>query len=276
MTNGELLTKSIAEKAIAENGLDTLGRFTQIDNGAAMLLSQSPDWLHLEGLRSLSVEAAASLSHHAYVLDLSGLHTLSRDVAAELARYKGNLLCLRGLSSLSDESASELSKYSGDVMLEKLLVLGDSEGHVRLAQKLSQYPSTLCLDDLQELSVRAASKLSQHYGDDGLHLDGLRNLSSQLAAELAQYQGLDLSLCGVKELSVDAARCLSRYDGALWLDGVAHLSNEAAEALAAHEKFLSLEGLKNVSDGVAAALAKHEGELGLSGPVAAVVGKFRR
>ena len=63
--------------------------------------------LHLDGLTTLSDEAAEALAQHKGHLYLDGLTTLSDEAAKALAQYEG-WLHLDGLRKLSDEAAVAL------------------------------------------------------------------------------------------------------------------------------------------------------------------------
>ena len=58
---------------------------------AESLSKHKPNYLHLEGLTSLSDAAAGSLSKHKAYLDLSGLTSLSDAAAQSLSKHKGDL-----------------------------------------------------------------------------------------------------------------------------------------------------------------------------------------
>jgi hypothetical protein len=58
-------------------GLVTLGRFTVIDDAAAVILAQSEGPLRLGGLTALSDAAATALCKHEGEVDLEGLTALS-------------------------------------------------------------------------------------------------------------------------------------------------------------------------------------------------------
>jgi hypothetical protein len=63
--------------------------------------------LYLDGLNTLSDEAAKALAQHNGDLWLYGLTTLSDEAAKVLAQHKGGLW-LKGLTALSDEAAKAL------------------------------------------------------------------------------------------------------------------------------------------------------------------------
>ena len=74
----------------------------------AKALAQRKDtWLSLDGLTTLSDEAAKALAEFKGPLHLGGLTTLSDEAAKALAQHKGGLV-LDGLTTLSDEAVAAL------------------------------------------------------------------------------------------------------------------------------------------------------------------------
>ena len=286
-----------------------------VSREAAQFLARHSGNLRLDSLTKLSDEAAAALAKHdgdislkslisfgdysghialaqklaatKDALTLNKLESLSNGAAAALARHKGELSL--GVRSLSDEAAEALAKHSGELSLNSLTSLGDSLGHIALAQKLAQKKGNLSLNGLKSISVEAAAVLAEHSGD--LLLNWFNSLSKSVAIAFAKHKG-NLYLKGVAQLSVEAATALAQHKGNLSL-GVQSLSDEAAAALANHDGELSLDclisfndspghialaqklaqkkgnlslnGLKSISDAAVVALAEHTGYLSLNG-----------
>jgi hypothetical protein len=91
--------------------------------------------------------------------------------------------------------------------------------------------------------------------DRSLWLDGLTSLSSQTARALAR--GKYLSLNGLSELSLDAARELAASEKTLSLNGLSELPADVAGALAEMRGAkLLLDGVKKFSPEVAELLVK--------------------
>jgi len=76
-----------------------------VDLAAAL---RNSDHLHLNGVATLSAEAATELSQHAGELHLNGLQTLSADVADALVQHKAAIY-LDGITTLSYDSAIALA-----------------------------------------------------------------------------------------------------------------------------------------------------------------------
>lgn len=93
-----------------------------IDDEAAEILSCSEEWLHLDGLTSLSDAAAAALARHQGLLSLHGLTSLSDTTAAALARHQGEALCLSSRTTMSGTAHATLDRFT-NVVWDTLLGL---------------------------------------------------------------------------------------------------------------------------------------------------------
>ena len=69
--------------------------------------------------------------------------------------------------------------------------------------------------------------LSEYCGR--LALNGLSSLTPTNAAELAAHRGKSLSLGGIRQLSLETAQELARYEGNLYLEGLTELNGELAQ-----------------------------------------------
>lgn len=218
-----------AASGLAEHkgGVLSLDGLTSLSDLAAASFSKHKGGLSLSGLTSLSDSAVASLSKHKEGLDLSGLTSLSDAAAASLSKHKGEL-DLSGLTSLSDAAAASLSKHKGGLDLSGLTILTPTA-----AKSLGDLKDPLALNGLSEVT-----------GDIARHLSRLR--SSQWPSGLA--------LCGITDLSDDAAEALQQLSCALCLDGVVALSDYSAACLGNYAKnkdgepWLLLNGLTTISD----------------------------
>jgi hypothetical protein len=236
---------------INEKNLELLGQL------ASRLPKLRAASISLEGIHSISWEAAQFLARGKGDLRLHGLTNLSNRAARALAKHEG---CLSlGVRSLSDEAAAALADHKGDLFLECLISLSDSPGHIALAQKLAQDRESLSLSALKSIGDAAARALAKNHGN--LYLDALEGLSDEAAEALAEHKGV-LSLGGIESLSDKAAKALGQHHGYLDLGCLESLSDEAVGALAQHKGDLSL-GMQILSDEAAAALAEHKGELSL-------------
>lgn len=196
--------------------------------------------LFLDGLTTLSANAARVLATHKGDLSLNGLATLSPEVARALARHRTVLwedrencetalsewrpkgdLSLNGLKTICDSVAHALAEHEGDLFLDGLTVLTEGAAHA-----LSRHGSRLSLNGLTTVSPEVAAALAQHKGD--LILDGLAMLSPDVASAFARHQG-DLYLDGVLRLPDESAKELVQCDRrhCLFLRSLATVSNEA-------------------------------------------------
>jgi hypothetical protein len=177
------LTLEIVQKLLHDVAINT-NEFDAIDDPAAEALAKRGGYnLSLNGLTSLSAEAAQALAKDKGELSLNGLTSLSAEAAQALAKHEGGL-SLNGLTSLSAEAAQALAKHN-------------------------EY---LFLDGLTSLSAEAAQALAKHEGWL-LSLDGLTSLSAEAAQALAEHKG-GLSLNGLTSLSAEAAQVLAKHDAA--------------------------------------------------------------
>jgi beta-lactamase regulating signal transducer with metallopeptidase domain len=236
-----------------------LNGLTTLSDEAATALAQHKGHLFLDGLTTLSAEAATALAQNEANLSLDGLTTLSTEAAKALAQHKGSYLSLNSLTTLSAEAAQALAQHKGDLSLNGLTTLS-----AEAAKALAQHKGDLSLNGLTTLSAEAATALTQH--KCALFLNGLTTLSAEAATALAQHEGRKLALDGLTTLSAEAAKALAQHKGnRLDLNGLTTLSDEAAKALAQYKRELSLDGLTTLSDEAAKALAQHKGALFLNG-----------
>ena len=237
-----------------------LNGLTTLSDEAATALAQHKGHLFLDGLTTLSAEAATALAQNEANLSLDGLTTLSTEAAKALAQHQGDWLSLDGLTTLSTEAAKALAQHKGSYLSLNSLTTLSAEA----AQALAQHKGDLSLNGLTTLSAEAAKALAQHKGD--LSLNGLTTLSAEAATALSQHK-CALFLNGLTTLSAEAATALAQHEGRkLALDGLTTLSAEAAKALAQHKgNRLDLNGLTTLSDEAAKALAQYKRELTLDG-----------
>jgi hypothetical protein len=215
-------------------------------------------WLYLNGLTTLSADAAKALAQHKGGLSLNGLTTLSDEAATALAQHKGDL-SLTGLTTLDADAAKALAQYKGWLFLNGLNTL-DAEA----ATALAQHKGELHLNGLTTLDAEAATALTQHKGTLSLCKWGSlvrTNLTPDSALAFAELLGGDLSAVTALDSpdSVAIAKALAQYKGWLFL-GLTTLDAEAATALAQHKGRLSLDGLTTLSDEAAKAIAGFEGD----------------
>ncbi|QDU19758.1 DUF1588 domain-containing protein [Urbifossiella limnaea] len=287
-----------AAAALAEmHGHNWDGRLpamTTVPDDVARALAKRQGGLSLEGLTSLSEEAAKALQgrlagnlprltsltvesakaiagpvpgqfHRTLVLD--GLTALPDDIALAIGGKdsRGNLH-LNGLTTLTPVAAKAVCQREGDLYLDGLTTIPDDTLKAITEHTSPGYARPVVfLRGLTTLSGDGAAVLAAWPKWSG-ELPALTALSGTTAAALASSRKWDGKLPAVKALSADAARALARRRGDLSLDGLADVSDEAAVALAEHHGgTLSLNGLKTLSDTAAAALGRHDGRLSLAG-----------
>ncbi|MFM2197548.1 MAG: hypothetical protein RLZZ505_980 [Verrucomicrobiota bacterium] len=130
-----------------------------------------------------------------------------------------------------------------DVATAKHFIENDKEVSLRCAVSID--------DDAAEI-------VSKYHGP--LELDSLASISKEVAKSLGSYKGLYyIGLNGLKTISPQVAKELSRSSGSLYLNGIKELSPTAAYHLAKHKSSLYLYGLTKISHKVAICLAKHQG-----------------
>lgn len=183
------LTPALAE-VFAKLYSPKLDGIKTISPEAAAALAKNQQWLSLDGLTELTPQVAAELAKHVGSgMSLNGLTTLSPDTAKELAKYKGPRLLLRGLRSLSTESAAALANFQGQLQVASETVFSSvktltPELAAMLASRL--YASTLNLNGLTSLSPEAAKELAKHR--DHLMLPRTLQFAPGVAEALAMHQ----------------------------------------------------------------------------------------
>lgn len=131
--------------------------FASID-ALERVCADAPSWLNLSGLTELP-DAAGKLFCGEYDLNLNGLKTISDEAAEGLSKHTGSL-DLGGLESLSPRAAELLAQHNGSLYLGGLTEISDE-----VAQALSKHHGTLTLTGLTSLSDTAAEALSKHDGE---------------------------------------------------------------------------------------------------------------
>ena len=274
---GKVLTKQVATEALAKNYIGPpLRDYEMITVAAAEVLGTCTSSLILDGLTSLSVEAAQALEiqrlpaaitqrPQGRTLSLNGLTSLSVEVAQALAKCEGELR-LGGLTSLSDEAAEVLGKYGGGHLTVDFDKLPESAARIlraatitlteEVAERFLVDEESVDLYQYEVITVEAAEVLAKCEGS--FTLDGLTSLSVEAAEALAKCCG-EINLNGLKSLSVELAKTLAKYEGYLHLNGLTSLSVDVAQALATCKGCLRLLGLTNLSDAALKALANFAG-----------------
>jgi hypothetical protein len=171
----------------------------------------------------------AMSQHKGSSLSLNGLTTLSEEAAVALSQHKGSSLSLNGLTTLSEEAAVALSQHKGrSLSLNGLTTLSDEA-----AVAIGQHKGSLSLDGLTRLSKAAVMGLAEH--KSWLSLKGLTTLSAEMAQDLAGIEKWDGNLPNVTTIdSPDAlavAQGLANRTGPLRLPNLKKISPKTLTAL---------------------------------------------
>ena len=248
-----------------------LNGLTTLTPEAAKELAKHEGWLSLNGLKEVSNESAAALGQHKGYLHFNGLTKISDEEARALARHKGELQ-LNGLRSISDEAAKAFAQHNGGRLSLKGVTKLSTEGLKTLAQRKGGGPSFgIRLDGLTELTVEGAAALAEaHPHSWGGGLPGMKTVPVEVARVLAKRQH-GLSMEGLETISDDAARALGGKLGGN-LPRLTSLTVEAARAIAGpvpgqFHRSLNLDGLTALPDDIALAIGGKDsrGDLRLNG-----------
>jgi hypothetical protein len=198
-----------AATTVALNGLKTLSKskaesiargncrafeldgLEQVSDEVTRILSEATCQISCERLRDewesqreITCQQAEVLVSRKSRLNLCGLRSVPEDVASVLARYSGECLNLSGLSHL-DQWVAE--------------ILGSSK-----AERLE-------LDGLTELSGPVAKGLVAFNGF--LSLNGISTLSRLALEQLMRFEGIGMSLTGIRSATTEELRGLLTIDG---------------------------------------------------------------
>ncbi|EMI19541.1 hypothetical protein RMSM_03530 [Rhodopirellula maiorica SM1] len=257
-----------------------------------------------DAVRELTIDELYKLTVRVDELSLNGLKSLSDEAAENLSKYKG-FLSLNSVDTLSESARSSFSRMQRGASLNEYIKtiksLTDSDADVAFAAMLARgrlQNEILEFDSLRELSSGAAKELALF--DGWLHLNGLSVISDEVAEHLSCFGiGLDepeeLRLEGVRESSDYAFLLLSTRPNTflsdslrankqdcseenltiakryllypMWnseVSAMTELTERDASDLARSRLSLSLLGLVDLSDSVAEILSNHIGTLFLS------------
>ncbi|MCO8122594.1 hypothetical protein NHH03_12680 [Stieleria sp. TO1_6] len=228
-----VLTREIAESLICEDEVIRASEYTQIDADAAVLIGSAGKLLILDGLKTLPVDLAKTLSTKSTIWSLEGLSVLDDDTAKVLGESDEGLN-LPGLTSLSASAAGEIANVNGcDLVLDGLTTICEAVA-ANLARYHGQEESTLSLDGLTEISEGIAAELKNHRG--WLSLGGLSEISDEVALQLGKHQGENLYLSSVKNLSDFAIRALAEHPNCVELGGLPEVQIARFKELHAEQK----------------------------------------
>ena len=188
------------------------------------------------------------------------LTELRLEEARVLSRHRG-VLRLPALKAIDPEVTRELVQHLGPVELDGL-----EECSPALAESLMTGVCSLSLGGLTHLSAKNAQIFSSRrarvpdVGNTGLSLGGLIELDLEAARALNKYPGC-LSL-GCPTLTAEAAQALVQRNGyTLTLSRLTELPADLAAALSESPGDLCLPAVESLSAEAAKALAKHRGNV---------------
>jgi len=204
---------------------------------AEALASHSGEYLLLDGLRSLSDEAAAGLAQFSGNLSLARVRTLSAEAQRLLGEGKVKLVGLASLDALTDHRlATKIVEVGGlkTVTAEVAAVLSkrSCEDRGGLVHGFGAGLNHLYLN-LTHLTPDIAAALAAKKGDfnDELVLPALETIDADSASELAKC-GVPLHLPGFKQLTPETAAAFAEKTRWIYLDGVEEIPVEIAKVLA--------------------------------------------
>jgi hypothetical protein len=226
--------------------------------------------LDLDGVKLMSLGAAAVLARHDHDLRLPSLREVNPELARLLAQHRRRLY-LDGLRSLDAVTAKALATHGLETVrrswMESLEALKAIEEMPSPGDPGWEPKHELELTDALFLRCGMLKMLT-------LSLSGIRRLSPSAARQLGQHKGV-LIMDGLKEISDEAARELGNHFGSLELNGLRSISTVAAKAVArgggewpkgfTFDNRLGLNGLRSMSGAVARELARYQGPLRLDG-----------
>lgn len=195
--------------------------------------TNNKNWLYfnlLESINAAEAEALLSGFFGAY-LSLNSLKKLEPGVAEQFSKLKPHkdsfgyispTLSLNGLESITKEDAMHLASLRnfGELHLNGIKIIDES-----IASELAKFSGSIYLDGLSSISDDAAKEISRlghtcHERSDPsdrwwLQLDGITRLSDVAAKHLSTFEGSDLLLRGLKDLSALGQESFSNYNGCL-------------------------------------------------------------
>jgi hypothetical protein len=195
--------------------------------------TNNTNWLCFNSLESINAAEAKALVSGVFgaLLSLNGLKNLEQGVAEQLSKlkphkksigYESPTLSLNGLVSITKEDAMHLASLRkfGELHLSGVKFIDES-----IASELAKFSGSIYLDGLSSISDDAAKEISRlghtcHESCDPsdrwwLQLDGITKLSDVAAKHLSTFEGSDLLLRGLKDLSILGQESFSNYKGCL-------------------------------------------------------------
>jgi hypothetical protein len=240
-----------------------MASYTHITPAAARILGKdrSERELYLDGLTTLSAEAAKGLAKYRGPLSLNGLRKIDPELEKILAwRTRKGTYCqvtlLQGLDVLESSRLAKVFAAAGEyhgalylkglrrLSLEAAAILAKKEfdlfigGRVRLDPELNRVllrvRGGLRFFGRERITLKDVKGL----GADGERYEGrlnfvdARQLDADAAAELAHYPGAEICFSSLENISPEAAEALAPYPGELRLQSVLQHAPEVAVILA--------------------------------------------
>lgn len=261
------------------NGIESLP-----DDVAKVLLGHvrqdfSGELLSLDGLPTISVTAAQTLSSRRSPISLRGLSSLTPEAAAVLAEARAWDGTLPAFTTITADVAAALSKRQQSVSLPGLTSLPPDVAEA-LKGKLRVTGAHLTSLPVETLEVLAASNALPA---SLVRLTVLSEEQAKILATAGSWRAF-LDLSGLRAISPEVARALMKREGWVALNGLLAIPDDVVKALVEEKNYhfeprVFLDGLTEISDESAAILAKWPKWSGrfpslnaISAPAAAAIG----
>ncbi len=244
-------TKKFLEETKGMKFALNLEKIKELPEDVAEALGKHNGSLNLNGLKSLSEKAASHLKNHQGILNLGGLSLLSETASEYLMAHKGQInlfsashhlfydfnelsvplaklimknlnadnLSFRYLKSITPEVVEIINKVSLRFQGFKTISDQVAEGLGKCEGK------SLRLNEIVTISDKSAQFLGSFKGKYELCLNNLESITPATSMNLSSYIGMNLELCGLKTISLEIAKNLSKFKGNLILVGVEQISS---------------------------------------------------
>jgi hypothetical protein len=249
-----------------------LSEFSSIaDDAAPVLAKYKGRELILDGVQTLSLEAAASIAKFKGLLSLNGLVELDTGVAICLAKHSypkrkwgrhyepGEVdLILNGVTEISSNVAKALLQHKG----RRLHIKGLKKISAEVAELFAEAEISIKFS-LREVCADVIKTFANHNYKHIIDLEPVKTIDAETAKELA---GLKQAIyLGILELPYAVAEALSSYKGSphsllryIYLPNLKSISPESAQALAKVNTELNIRSLERLDSAAAKELLKHK------------------
>jgi hypothetical protein len=191
--------------------------------GLAEVLAKHDTPLYLPGVSDLTVDAAKILATHTGgYLHLPGMRTLSMQVAEALAGYKDYLI-LDGLTTLRLDVAEALANQQCSTLLEYTVDFDDEQEVDDFLRRYGVYEdSVVFLTQEPEEGQNPCPSGSSVFSEDAVCV-------------CAKYGG-ELNLRGLTNVPLDVAKALAKHEGNLYLGSLDVVAAETAAVLRSNNR----------------------------------------